>query len=96
MGDDALGERVRDLAPGRRAAGMHDAGPRVSALETEARIELDSQVGEVGDARRRFARQNGDGARAAETAARARSCPRRAERDRRPAPTAAATPPCAR
>src|SRR4029453_6784672 len=40
--DDALGECVRDLAPGRRAARMHDARPRVSSFEAEARIDINS------------------------------------------------------
>jgi len=43
--EDALGEHVRDLATRRRAAGVHYAGPGVSAFEPEAEVELDSQIG---------------------------------------------------
>ena len=70
MVEHAFGERVRDLASGRRAAGVHDAGARVSAFEPEAGVELDSEIGEVGDARGGFVGEDGDGARAAEPAAR--------------------------
>src|SRR5262245_1567012 len=51
MGEDALGERVRDLAPRSRAARVDHARARMPALETEARVELDAQVGEIGDTR---------------------------------------------
>ena len=70
MVEDALGERVRDLASGRRAAGVHDTGARMSAFEPEPEVELDSQIGEVGDARRRLVGEDGDGARPAEATAR--------------------------
>jgi hypothetical protein len=68
--EDALGECVRDLASSRRAARVHDTGARVSAFEPEAEVELDSQIGEVGNARGRFVGEDGDGARAAEATAR--------------------------
>ena len=68
--EDALGERVRDLRPVRRAARVHDTGARMSAFEPEAEVELDSQIGEVGDARGASLGEDGDGARAAEPAAR--------------------------
>jgi 8-oxo-dGTP diphosphatase len=69
VGDDLLGERVCDLTTRRRPACVNDAGMGMSAFETEARVELDAEIGEVGDPRRRLARQDGDGARAAETPA---------------------------
>jgi len=68
--EDALGERVRDLASGSGAARVHDAGPRVPAFEPEAEVELDSQIGEVRDARGCLVGEDGDGARAAETTTR--------------------------
>src|SRR6187399_1515902 len=67
MVEHTFGERVRDLAAGGRAAGVHDTGARVSAFEPKAEVELDSQIGEVLDARGRLVGEDGDGTRAAET-----------------------------
>ena len=95
MVEHSLGERMRDLASGRRAAGVHDAGARVSAFEPEPRVELDSEIGEVGDAR-------GASLVRTETAL-GRLRPRPAaivsascRAGSSSGPTAAATPPCAR
>jgi hypothetical protein len=69
MVEDPLGERMCDLASGRSTACVDDTGARVSAFESEAQVELDSQIGEIGDARGRFVGEDGDGARATEATA---------------------------
>ena len=71
MREHALGELPRDAIAGRRSTRMHDATAAVAALEPEAVVELDAELDEVADARRRLVRQDGDGARPAEPAARA-------------------------
>src|SRR5207248_4071119 len=53
------GEIARDAAAGRAAAGVHDAAARVAALQSERQraaavgIEVDSELLELADARRR-------------------------------------------
>ena len=69
--EHALGELARHAVAGRGAARVHDAPPAVASLETEAVVELDAELDEVADARRRLLGEHGDGARAAEAAARA-------------------------
>jgi hypothetical protein len=66
--EDALGERVRDLAPGRGAAGVHDTRARVppSRPRPGRTRRRDRQVG---DARGASLGEDGDGARAAEATA---------------------------
>ncbi len=69
MREHALGELARDAVPGRRAARVDDAPAAVAALEAEAVVELDAELDEVADPRRRLLGQHRDGARAAEPAA---------------------------
>src|SRR5439155_24635999 len=57
-----------DYGPGRRAARMQDAAPRVPALESEALVERDAEAAKVGDPLGRLPRQDGDCVRGTEAA----------------------------
>ena len=69
MLERARREHLGDAASGLRAAGVHDAAARVAALAAEALVELDAELDQVGDPRRRIARQLADRALAADAAA---------------------------
>ena len=64
-----FGENARDLLPGRRAARVEDARERMAALPAGLVLEVDAQVDQVDDPRRRFLGQDAHGARPAEAAA---------------------------
>ena len=66
MAEDALREDVRNAPAGLGAAGVDDPRTRMASLEAELAIELDAQVDEIGNPRRRLGRESGDSARAAE------------------------------
>src|SRR5215470_8806489 len=63
-----LREDAGDVAPGVRAAGMHDAVARVAALPPEAVVEPDTQTAQLRDPGRSLLRQQLYGAGTAETA----------------------------
>src|SRR5580765_7824577 len=50
----ARGEGLRDRLARLRAAGVHDAAPGVAALLPEVVVELDAELDEIGDPRRRL------------------------------------------
>ena len=64
----ALGEDGGDRLAGLGAAGVHDAAHRVAALAAEPLVELDAELDQVGDARRRLLGEHLDGARTADAA----------------------------
>ena len=65
----AGGEHLGDALAGLGASRMHDAAARVPALAGETLVELDPELDELGDPRRRLSGQELDRARAAEAAA---------------------------
>ncbi len=71
MREHALGELASDTVSRRSAAGVDDAAPAVAALEPEPLVEVDAELDEVADARRRLVRQHLDGTRPTQPAARA-------------------------
>ncbi len=69
VSEHTLGERASDAIPGGRSAGMNDPSPAVASFETEAVVEVDAEIGEIADPRRRLLGQHRDRARPAEAAA---------------------------
>ncbi len=69
MRENALGELSSNPVPGRGASGVDDAPPAVAALEPEAVVEIDPELDEIADARRRLFGEHRDRARATQAAA---------------------------
>ena len=86
-------EDVGDVAPRVGAARVHDARARVPALTPKPVVEPDAETAQLGDPRGSLLRQQPHRARPAEARVPRRACPPREAPDRRPGPTAAATPP---
>ena len=71
MREHALGQDARDLLPGRGAAAWTTRRRECPPSRPGLVVEVDAEVDEVDDPRRRLLGQGADGARAAEAAARA-------------------------
>ncbi len=61
VGEHALDEHSRDPVTGRGAARVDDASPTVAAFEPEVVVELDAELDEVANPRRRLSGERCDG-----------------------------------